>query len=203
MKNMHDFRKFGMIKYLFIFILISTTFIENALLRPGDGYDVNTVFDFKNYIANIDQPFGSTVADAALAKKQYDVLLTGAPNNIRFIEFKSCKGTDTESIIETKKVDIPKNAQFVDQFLAYLSDSRLTNLNGLLYVFNKKKTTTLESAKLIMQGVFKRNAMKIWDARPSFFNFQYNGAVLTKNTFQEFVDNIDVSHPIFNFIVIN
>jgi hypothetical protein len=164
-----------------------------------------TVFDFKNYIANIDQPFGSTVADGALAKKQYDVLLTGAPNNIRFIEFKSCKGTDTESIIETKKVDIPKNAQFVDQFLAYLSDQRLLNLNGLLYVFNKKKTTTLESAKLIIQGVFlgakkdkiyetilpKLRPIFTFDPIPSLAKIQYDNLVN------------DLNSILYNFITIN
>lgn len=87
-----------------------------------------------------------------------------------FIEFKSCKGTDTESTDETKPVDIPKGTQFVNQFLAYLSDSRLPNLNGLLYVFNKTKTTTIGSAKEIMRKVFQLNAKKIYEARPAFFN---------------------------------
>jgi hypothetical protein len=89
--------------------------------------------------------------------------------------------------------------------LAYLSDSRLPNLNGLLYVFNKKKTTTLESAKLIMKGVFK-GAQKdkiyetilpklrpifTFDPIPSLAKIQY--------------DNLanDLNSILYNFITIN
>jgi hypothetical protein len=66
-------------------------------------------------------------------------------------------------------------------------------------VFNERKTSEPE-AKEIMRKVFKMNALKIWDARPGFFNILNNGTLLREN-FQNFCDNISISNSLFNFVI--
>ncbi len=66
------------------------------------------------------------------------------PTGIRFVEFKSVgEQTDIEN----------KTPLGIDQFIGYLTDSRLTDLNGLLYVFNQNKTSEL-AAKTMFQNIF-------------------------------------------------
>jgi len=57
----------------------------------------------------------------------------------------------------------------VEQFLAYLSDTRVKSLDNLVYVFNRKKIKE-DAARNLMQTVFRLNAVKIFNSKPSLFN---------------------------------
>jgi hypothetical protein len=87
-------------------------------------------------------PFGNTSQNGS---KEYDVLMKiNNPTGIRFVEFKSL---DEQPDIENK------TPLGIDQFIGYLTDSRLTDLNGLLYVFNQNKTNET-AAKTMFQNIF-------------------------------------------------
>jgi hypothetical protein len=53
-----------------------------------------------------------------------------------------------------EQTDIEKKTPLgIDQFIGYLTDSRLADLNGLLYVFNENKTSK-EAARTMFQNIF-------------------------------------------------
>ncbi len=95
----------------------------------------------------------------------------------------------------------------IEQFLGYLSDNRVQNLNNLVYVFNARKSS-LQAAKQKMQTVFRNNAPLI--LKP----LTQGGIGLAKvkqlfgsgiNNVQDFLDATSVidNNPIYNFIIIN
>ena len=116
-------------------------------------------------------------------------------HNVVFVEFKSYQ-EDTEL-----------SSKGVNQFLGYLSDSRVNSLNDIVYVFNRKKINDTQ-AKQKMQNVLRNNAPKILSP------IVQGGIGLTKvrqlfgnsiTTVQDFIDIIDVisGNPIYNFVITN
>jgi hypothetical protein len=164
---------------LFLFILSFGKFVE----CKGRG-----TLNFTNSMVEaIDMPFGNTSQNGT---REYDVLMKiNNPTGIRFVEFKSLN----------EQPDIENKTPLgIDQFIGYLTDSRLADLNGLLYVFNQNKTSET-AAKTMFQNIFNHpdNTIKDkiytaifpkiqgifdWQGLPTTFVNQYRAEVNNLNS---------------------
>lgn len=185
-------------------------------MKSGNGYVVEanaqmlkkikaepTFFSREN-IANIDgkfADFAEDLDDLACPNCRFDVLL----NNNRKYEFKSYKQTTVEKI--------PSSSGFLQQHTGYLSASN--SWDEVNYVFEKGKLpdyiSTPDGGTLTVQQfirsrfheMYKNNADEVYNARPELFDGYTlrNGEPVADSNIGAFMNEIDISHPMFSRII--